>query len=87
MSELTVLARYIARFRRRIARWTTTTGLAACLAVAATGTAAVTAFSTIQDWKIAAIVAGVILVAGAATAFYFWRLRKDRKMMHEADIA
>lgn len=55
--------------------------------VAATGTAAVTAFSTIQDWKIAAIVAGVILVAGAATAFYFWRLRKDRKMMHEADIA
>ena len=39
MSELTVLARYIARFRRRIARWSTTTGLAACLAVAATGTA------------------------------------------------
>lgn len=55
--------------------------------VAATGTAAVTAFSTIQDWKIAAIVAGVILVVGAAAAFYFWRLRKDRKMMHEANIA
>ncbi len=55
--------------------------------VAATGTAAVTAFSTISDWKIAAIVAGVIVLAGAAAAFYFWRLRKDRKMMHEADIA
>lgn len=55
--------------------------------VAATGTAAVTAFSAISDWKVAAIVAGVILVAGAATAFYFWRLRKDRNMMHEADIA
>jgi hypothetical protein len=55
--------------------------------VAATGTAAVTAFSAISDWRIAAIVAGVILIAGAATAIYFWRLRKDRKMMHENGIA
>lgn len=55
--------------------------------VATTGVSAVTAMSVIQDWKIAAIVAAVILVAGAATAFYLWRLRKDRKMMHEADIA
>lgn len=54
---------------------------------AATGTAAVTAFSAIQDWKIAAIVAGVILVAGIGAAVYFWMLRKDRKMMHENDIA
>jgi hypothetical protein len=55
--------------------------------VAATGTAAVTAFSAINDWKIALIVAGVILIAGAATAIYFWRLRKDRKQMHEEGIA
>lgn len=55
--------------------------------VATTGVSAVTAMSVIQDWKIAAIVAAVILVAGAATAFYLWRLRKDRNMMHEADIA
>ena len=55
--------------------------------VAATGTAAVTAFSAISDWRIAAIVAAVILVAGAGTAFYFWRLRKDRKQMHENGIA
>ncbi len=52
-----------------------------------TGTAAVTAFSAISDWRIAAIVAGVILITGAAAAFYFWRLRKDRKMMHEEGIA
>jgi len=52
-----------------------------------TGLSATTALSTIQDWKVALIVAGLILVAGAAAAFYLWRLRKDRNMMHEADIA
>lgn len=55
--------------------------------VAATGTATVTAFSAISDWKIAAIVAGIFLIAGAGTALYFWRLRKDRKQMHENGIA
>ena len=52
-----------------------------------TGTSAVSAFAFIQDYRIAMIVAGVILVAGLGAAFYFWKLRKDRKMMHEADIA
>lgn len=55
--------------------------------VAATGVSAVTAMSVIQDWKIAAIVAGIIVLGGAGVAIYFWLLRKDRKMMHEADIA
>lgn len=55
--------------------------------VAATGVSAVTAMSVIQDWKIAAIVAGIIVLGGAGVALYFWLLRKDRKMMHENDIA
>jgi len=52
-----------------------------------TGVSVVTAMSVIPDYRIALIVAGLIVVAGAAAAIYFWRLRKDRKMMHEADIA
>lgn len=54
---------------------------------ATTGMSAVTAMSVIQDWKVALIVAGFVLVAGAATAWYLWRLRKDRKMMSEVGIA
>lgn len=55
--------------------------------VAATGTAAVTAFSSISDWKVAAIVAGFVLVAGCVAAYFLYRLRKDRKDMNEAGIA
>ena len=55
--------------------------------IATTGLSATTALSTIQDWKVALIVAGLIVVMGAATAFYLGWLRKDRKMMNEADIA
>lgn len=55
--------------------------------VAATSVSAVTAMSVIQDWKIAAIVAGVIVLGGVGVALYFWLLRKDRKNMHEANIA
>lgn len=52
-----------------------------------TGTSAVSAFALIQDWRVAAIVAGIILAVGAGVAIYFWRLRKDRKDMSEANIA
>jgi len=55
--------------------------------IVGTGTSAVSAFAFIQDYRIAAIIAGVILLAGAGVALYFWFLRRDRKMMHEADIA
>ena len=52
-----------------------------------TGTSAVTAFSLIQDYRVAAIVAGIIVLGGIGVAIYFWRLRKDRKAMNEANIA
>lgn len=52
-----------------------------------TGTSAVSAFALIQDWRVAVIVAGIILAVGAGVAIYFWRLRKDRKDMSEANIA
>lgn len=55
--------------------------------VVGTGTSAVTAFSVIQDWRIAAIVAGVILLTGLAVGVYFLFLRKDRKDMHKEGIA
>lgn len=55
--------------------------------VATTGVSVVTAMSVIPDWRIAAIVAGLIVVGGAATAVYLLWLRKDRKKMHENGIA
>ena len=55
--------------------------------VAATGVSAVTALSVISDWKIAAIVAGIIVLGGIGVAGYFWMLRKDRKKMNEDGIA
>lgn len=55
--------------------------------VVGTGTSAVTAFSVIQDWRIAAIVAGVILAVGVGVGIYFLFLRKDRNQMHKEGIA
>jgi len=55
--------------------------------LATTGVGVTTALSAIQDWKVALIVAGTIVLMGAAAAFYFGWLRKDRKMMSEVGIA
>lgn len=55
--------------------------------VAGTGVTAVTAVSTIQDWRVALIVVAGILVTGAAVGYGIYRLRKDRKMMSTVGIA
>jgi len=55
--------------------------------IMATGVSATTALSTIQDWKIALIVAGLIVLSGLGVGAYFLWLRKDRKDMSEANIA
>jgi len=55
--------------------------------VIGTGTSAVSAFALIQDYRVAAIVAAIILVVGAGVAIYFLRLRKDRQAMNEKGIA
>lgn len=52
-----------------------------------TVTGAGSAFAMINDWRVAAIMAGVILVVGASVAYYFLKLRKDRIDMNESDIA
>lgn len=52
-----------------------------------TGTSAMTVFATIQDWRVAAIVAGLVVVVGASVAYYLLKLRKDRQDMNEFDIA
>lgn len=39
------------------------------------------------DWKIAAIVAAAVLLGGAGTAYYFWKTRKARLVMHENGVA
>jgi hypothetical protein len=55
--------------------------------VIGTGVSAVTALSVIQDWKVALIVAGLIVATGIGAGVYFYFLRKDRKQMNEANIA
>lgn len=55
--------------------------------VIGTGVSAVTALSVIQDWKVALIVAGLIVATGIGAGIYFYFLRKDRKQMNEANIA
>lgn len=55
--------------------------------VIGTGVSAVSAFALIQDWRVAAVVAFVVIAVGLGTGYYFLRLRKDRKDMHEAGIA
>lgn len=52
-----------------------------------TGVSVVTAMSVIPDYRVALIVAGLIAATGIGVAVWFFFLRKDRKMMHEADIA
>lgn len=52
-----------------------------------TGVSAVTAFSVIQDWRVAAIVAGMILMTGIGAGVYFYFLRRDRNQMHKEGIA
>lgn len=55
--------------------------------VAGTATTVVTAVAAIPDWRVAAIVAGLVALTGIAVGVYLWRLRKDRQKMHEEGIA
>lgn len=55
--------------------------------VAATSATAVTAISSIPDWRVALIVAGMVVLSGIGVGFYLWSLRRERQKMSAEGIA